>query len=180
MPYQLGHGLTYAIEVVSTTSNGNVTCRCKFCVYEGRDEVEDGVASHKRKQHSDIQYFTKSFHLGKYRNHHVGQHGASWMLYQLLSITEKKANFDDKIKHTNTLHMHMDLATDTLEFVISRSIAKTIIDDLFFWDDKQLDECNGNNSDDDMDVANAIACKAAKKASQKTNAMKLCDQQDDG
>jgi hypothetical protein len=76
--------------------------------------------------------------------------------------------------------MHMDLATDTLEFVISRSIAKTIIDDLFFWDDKQLDECNGNNSDDDMDAANAIACKAAKKASQKTNAMKLCDQQDDG
>jgi hypothetical protein len=31
-----------------------------------------------------------------------------------------------------------------------------------------------------MDAANAIAYKAAKKASQKTNAMKLCDQQDDG
>ncbi len=94
--------------------------------------MEDGAAGHKRKQHSDIQYFTKSFLPGKYRSHHVGQHGASWTLYQSLSITEKKANFDDKIKHTNTLHTHMDLATDTFEFVISRSIAKTIIDDLFF------------------------------------------------
>jgi hypothetical protein len=131
-PYQPEHGLMYTIEVVSTASNGNVTCRCKFCVYEGCDEVEVGVAGRKRKQRSDIQYFTKSFLPGKYRNHHVGQHGASWTLYQLLSITEKKAYFDDKIKHTNTLHVHMDLATDTLEFVISRSIVETIIGDLFF------------------------------------------------
>ncbi|CAM6072481.1 unnamed protein product [Sphagnum tenellum] len=66
------HGLTYAIKVVSTTSNGDVICRCKFCVYEGRDEVEVGVAGHKHKQCSDIQYFTKPFLPGKYRSHHVG------------------------------------------------------------------------------------------------------------
>jgi hypothetical protein len=44
-----------------------------------------------------------------------------------LSIIEKKAYFDGKIKHTNTLHTHMDLATDTLEFVINRNIAEMII-----------------------------------------------------
>ncbi len=48
-PYQPGHGLTYAIEVVSTASNGDVICRCKFYVYEGHDEVEVGVVSRKRK-----------------------------------------------------------------------------------------------------------------------------------
>lgn len=174
-PYQLGHGLMYAIKVVLIASNDNVTCRCKFCVYKGCDEVEVDVASRKRKQRSNILYFTKSFLPSKYHNHHVGQHGASWTLYRSLSITENKAYFDDKIKHTNTLHVHMDLAMDTLKFVISKSIAKMIIDNLFFQDDKQLDKCSSNNSDDDMDVANAIAHKAAKKANQKTNAMRLCD-----
>ncbi|CAK9874809.1 unnamed protein product [Sphagnum jensenii] len=113
MPYQPGHGLTYAIKVVSMASNGDLICRCKFCVYEGHDEVEVGVAGRKHKQCSNIQYFSKPFLLGKYRNHHVRQHGASWTLYQSLLVTEKKAYFDGKIKHTNTLHTHMDLATDT-------------------------------------------------------------------
>jgi hypothetical protein len=172
--------LTYAIKVVSTTSNGDVTCRCKFCVYEGRNEVEVGIVGCKRKQRSDIQYFTKLFLLGKYRSHHVRQHGASWTLYQLFSVIEKKAYFDDKIKHTNTLHAHMDLATDTLEFVISRSIVKTIINDLFFRDDEQFDECSNNDNDDNVDAAVAIAYKVAKKANQKTNVMRLFDQQDNG
>jgi hypothetical protein len=86
--------------------------------------VEVSIVGHKRKQRSDIQYFTKPFFLGKCRHHHVRQHGASWMFYQLLSLTEKKGYFDDKIKHTNTLHMHMDLATDTLKFVIKRASLK--------------------------------------------------------
>ncbi|CAM6024322.1 unnamed protein product [Sphagnum balticum] len=169
-PYQPRHGLTYAIEVVSMASNGDMTCQCKFYVYE----VEVGVVGRKRKQRSDIQYFTKPFLPG----HHVGQHGASWTLYQLLLVTKKKAYFDDKIKHTNTLHAHMDMATDTFKFVIRRSIVETIIDDLFFRDDEQFDECSGN--DDDVDAAVAIACKVAKKANQKTNAMRLFDQQDNG
>ncbi|CAM6017355.1 unnamed protein product [Sphagnum balticum] len=70
----------------------------------------------------------------------------------------------------------MDLA----EFVISRNIIETIIGDLFFRDDEQLDECSDNNSDDDVDAAVTIACKVAKKANQKTNAMRLFDQQDNG
>jgi hypothetical protein len=179
-PYQLGHGLMYAIEVVSMTSNGEVTCRCKFCVYEGRDEVEVSVVGCKCKQCSDIRYFTKPFLPGKYCSHRVGQHGASWMLYQLLFVTEKKAYFHGKIKRTNMLHAHMDLATDMLEFVIRRSIVETIISDLFFRDDEQLDECNGNDSDDNMDAAVAIAYKVAKQANQKTNVMTLFDQRDNG
>jgi len=58
----------------------------------------------------------------------------------------------------------MDLAIDTFKFIISRSIAETIIDDLFFRDDEQLDECNGNDNDDDVDTADAITRKVAKKA----------------
>ncbi|CAM6017989.1 unnamed protein product [Sphagnum balticum] len=72
----------------------------------------------------------------------------------------------------------MDLATDTLEFVINISIVETIISDLFFRDDEQLDKCSGNDSDDDMDATVEIDCKVAKKANQKTNAMRLFDQQD--
>ncbi len=90
--------------------------------------------------------------------------------------TKKKAYFDDKVKHTNTLHVHMDLAMDTLEFVIRRSIAETIISDLFFRDDEQFDECSDDDNDDNVDVADAIARKAIKKANQKTNAMRLFDQ----
>jgi hypothetical protein len=165
----------YAIEVVSTVSNSNVTCRCKFCVYEGREEVEVGVTSCKCKQRSDIQYFTKSFFLGKYRSHHVRQYEASWTFYQSLSVTEKKGYFDGKIKHIDMLYAHMDLVTDMLEFIINISIIKIIIGDLFFRDDEQLDECNNDDIDDDVDVADAIARKATKKANQKTNVMRLFD-----
>ncbi len=48
-PYQPGHGLMYAIEVVLTASNGDVTCQCKFYVYEGRNEVEVGIVGRKCK-----------------------------------------------------------------------------------------------------------------------------------
>ncbi len=44
-PYQPRHDLTYAIEVISMGSNGDVTCQCKFYVYE----VEVGVTGRKRK-----------------------------------------------------------------------------------------------------------------------------------
>jgi hypothetical protein len=74
----------------------------------------------------------------------------------------------------------MDLAIDTFEFIINRTIVETIIDDMFFRDDEQFDECNGNDSDDNVDATIAITCKVAKKANQKTNAMKLFDQQDNG
>jgi len=58
----------------------------------------------------------------------------------------------------------MDLAMDTLEFVIRRSIAEMIINDLFFRDNEQFNECSDNDNDNDMDMADAIARKAIKKA----------------
>ncbi len=38
-PWQPAHGLEYALEVVNTAGNGDITVRCMFCVYEGRDSV---------------------------------------------------------------------------------------------------------------------------------------------
>ncbi len=57
-PWQPAHGLEYALEVVSTTSNDNITVWCIFCVYEGRDNVVvDGNSTRKRKSRNDIKYF---------------------------------------------------------------------------------------------------------------------------
>jgi hypothetical protein len=54
-PWQPTHGLEYALEVVSTTSNGNVIVRCMFCVYEGRDSVVlNDSSTRKRKSRNDI------------------------------------------------------------------------------------------------------------------------------
>lgn len=72
MSYQCSDTLDFALEVISTTANGNVTARCKFCLYEGQDVVQLGDnLTCKRKHRSDIQYFTKSFNLHKYRSHHA-------------------------------------------------------------------------------------------------------------
>ncbi|CAK9234576.1 unnamed protein product [Sphagnum troendelagicum] len=84
-PFKKSHTLDFALEVVSTDSRGDVSVQCLFCLYEGRQVVEVGVAGRKRKQRNDIQYFTKSFAPFKYRSHHLGQHAASWTEYQMLS-----------------------------------------------------------------------------------------------
>ncbi len=71
--------LDFALEVILTATNGNVTTECKFCLYEGRDVVQLGdnlICKHKH--HSDIQYFTKPFNSHKYHSHHAGQHKESW------------------------------------------------------------------------------------------------------
>jgi hypothetical protein len=165
-PYQHSHSLDFTLEVVSTAANGDVTAKCKFCMYEGWDVVQhNGNSTHKCKHCSDIQYFTKSFNPHKYRSHHAGQHKESWAWYQTLSVEDKKQFFDAKIPVTNTLHQHMDLAIDTLTFLINAPIVETIIGDMFFHNDKQLHEFN--------DIAETIAKKATTKAKQKVNAMKL-------
>jgi hypothetical protein len=61
---------------------------------------------------------------------------------------------------------------DKLVFDISARIVRTIIGDLFFCDDDVLAN-TVNDDDNDDDVANAITKKAAKKAKEKTNALKL-------
>jgi hypothetical protein len=48
-PFQKAHELTYAVKEVSKDARGNVTVRCLFCVYEGHDIVEVGIAGRKRK-----------------------------------------------------------------------------------------------------------------------------------
>lgn len=59
-------------------------------------------------------------------------------------VEDKKQFFDAKIPNTNTLHQHMDLATDTLRIFINAPIVETIVNDLFFCDNKQLHEFNDN------------------------------------
>jgi hypothetical protein len=44
-PFQKAHALDFALEVVSTDARGDVTVRCLFCLFEGRDVVEIGVAA---------------------------------------------------------------------------------------------------------------------------------------
>jgi hypothetical protein len=95
----------------------------------------------------------------------------------MLSVEDKKQFFDAKIPVTNTLHQHMDLAINTLTFLINAPIIETIVGDLFFYDDEQLHEFDNEESNDD--VAEAIAKKAATKAKQKVNAMKLFVQNED-
>jgi hypothetical protein len=62
----------------------------------------------------------------------------------------------------------MTMKDDKLVFDISANIVDTIIGDLFFRDDEVLANADGNGDSDD-DVANTIA----KKAKEKTNALKL-------
>lgn len=64
------HALEFVAEIVSTNARGSMTVRCKFCLHEGRNVIEVGMAGHKHKQCNNIKYFTKSFASFKYRNHH--------------------------------------------------------------------------------------------------------------
>jgi hypothetical protein len=170
-PWQPAHGLEYALEVVSTTGNGDITVRCMFCVYEGRDNiVVDGSSTRTCKSRNDIKYFLKPFLPHKYRSHHDGQHAESWALYKAATKNDKQHFFDNKIKVVNTLHWYMDLDNDILAFMINASIVNMIIGDIFFWDDEVV--VDSDDADDD-DVVGATAKKAAKKLKEKTNAMKL-------
>jgi hypothetical protein len=93
MPFQPGHTLEYAVEVVSRDAKGSTTCWCLFCVHEGRDEVEIGQNGRKRERTAQIKMFTTPFYPHKYRSHHESQHVESWVLYQDLSKANKKQYF---------------------------------------------------------------------------------------
>jgi hypothetical protein len=170
-PFQPKHKLVYALELVSTDGNGDVTLRCLFCLHDGRD-VHEVVAgsSRKRKSRCDIKYFKKPFLPHKYRSHHSTQHAESWERYQASSTEEKKGFFVGKIKNVNTMHRHMDLAADTLTFTVKASIVESIIGDLFFRDHEDV---NDFGSDSDDDVVGAEAKKAARMIKEKKNAMRL-------
>ncbi len=89
-PWQPAHRLEYALEVVNTTGNDDITIRCMFCVYEGRNSiVVDDNLTRKRKSHNNIKYFLKPFLPHKYRSHHDGQHVESWALYKAVAKKDK-------------------------------------------------------------------------------------------
>jgi hypothetical protein len=71
----------------------------------------------------------------------------------------------------------MDLATDTLTFLINVPIVDMIVGNLFFRNDEQLHKFDNKESDDN--IAKMIAKKAATKVKQKANAMKLFVQNED-
>ncbi len=144
--------------------NGDVIVRCLFCLHEGRDVIEVGVAGRKCKECGNIKYFTKLFASFKYYSHHEGQHASSWMEYQGLSIDQKKQYFVGHIKLTNMLHHHFDLDVDTLQFSISSNIVETIIDNLFFRDDEQFDDiANSQDDQDKQNVGDRVRKKLVKK-----------------
>jgi len=135
-------------------------------------------STRKRKSRTDIKYFKKPFFPHQYRSHHTGQHAESWEKYQAASKEEKKRFFDGKVKAVNTLHRHMDLASDTLIFRIKSSIVDSIIGDLFFRDHEAIYDFDSDSSDDD-DVAGADARKAARISKQKVNALKLFERMEE-
>jgi hypothetical protein len=49
---------------------------------------------------------------------------------------DKKEYFKSKVKRINILNQHMDLTVDSIKFVILANIVDTIIDDIFFRNDK--------------------------------------------
>ncbi|CAK9269226.1 unnamed protein product [Sphagnum jensenii] len=71
-----------------------------------------------------------------------------------MSNQDKKEYFKSKVKRINTLHQHMDLTADSIEFVILADIVDTIIGDIFFRNDEQL--LHDNNSDDDTTTVKTV------------------------
>ncbi|KAH8963535.1 hypothetical protein BDL97_04G017200 [Sphagnum fallax] len=126
-PFQPGHALEYAVEVVSRDAKGSATCWCLFYVHEGRDEVEIGQNGHKRKRTTQIKMFTAPFYPHK---------TTSWC---------------------STCARIVDM----------------IINNLFFHDDEVLANADSDDDNSDDDLASAIAKKVARKAKEKTNALKL-------
>jgi hypothetical protein len=67
----------------------------------------------------------------------------------------------------------MTVKDDKLVFDISARIVDTIIGNLFFRDDEVLANADSDDDDSDDDLASVIAKKVARKAKEKTNALKL-------
>jgi len=76
----------------------------------------------------------------------------------------------DKEKAGNTLHRHITLAGEKRTYTIHRRIVDTIIGEMFFRGDAPSDDSKSDTEDNMGDKATA---KAAKKAKEKQNALKL-------
>jgi len=143
--------------------------RCLFYVHKGREVVSVGAGS-SRKRTDKIKYFNASFQPHKYRNHHEGQHAASWEEYQKLSKEDKAKYFDNKNKLTETLHTFIDLSEDSVTYTINASIVEVIIGKLFF---RKGDDANNDNDDEEDMDKQAIVKNAVLLTKQKQHVMKL-------
>jgi hypothetical protein len=94
-----------------------------------------------------------------------------------MSEKDKKEYFKSKMKRINTLHQHIYLTADSIDYLISADIVETIIGNLFFRDDEQLND--DNNDNDDTGAAETIAKKVANRFIKKVNAMKMFVKQPD-
>ncbi|RHY88241.1 hypothetical protein DYB26_011715 [Aphanomyces astaci] len=143
-PFQSKHYLEFGLEIVSRDQHGNPMVRGNFCTFEGRDKVEitEG-GTRKRKSRVDVKYFTKPFTPLNYRSHLNGQHKESWEAYQQIS---------------NTLHVHMDLTSDSIEYTIKAPIVDTIIGGLFFNAEAiQEEDCDDAGEDHGERASNGAA-----------------------
>ncbi|CAI5725171.1 unnamed protein product [Hyaloperonospora brassicae] len=76
----------------------------------------------------------------------------------------------DKVQSANTLHIHMDPTSDTIEYTINAPIVQTIIGELFF----NTDAIEAHSDDEEEeDVASAAFHRIVKLAKQKKHAMLL-------
>ena len=117
-PFQSKYCLEFGLDIVSRDKFGNPTVRCNFCAFEARQVNFHEGGTRKRKSRDDTKYFTKPFAPLNYRCHLNGQHKESWEAYQQCSTSAKMAYFKDKFQSANTLHIHIDLTSDTIEYTI--------------------------------------------------------------
>ncbi|CAI5717146.1 unnamed protein product [Hyaloperonospora brassicae] len=97
-------------------------------------------------------------------------HKESWEAYQHCSTSAKMAYFKDKVQSANTLHIHMDLTSETIDYTIKAPIVQTIIGELFF--NTEVIEAHSDDEAEE-DVASAAFHRIAKLSKQKKHAMLL-------
>ena len=80
------------------------------------------------------------------------------------------AYFKDKVQSANTLHIQMDLTSDTIEYTIKAPIVQKIIEELFF--NTEAIEAHSDDEEEE-DVSSTAFHRIAKLAKQKKHAMLL-------
>jgi hypothetical protein len=105
------------------------------------------------------------------------QYVETWEEYNELFVNDKKTYFDGKVKHANTMHMHIDTTQDAIYFTISLPIIDVIIKEMFYRDNNQIladvDEVDDEDEEDHHTNMERIRKKAKNKIDLKHNGMKL-------
>ena len=85
-----------------------------------------------------MKYWRPPFHTDLFRKHLESQHSSQWREYQLLTRSDKKTFFDNKLEFKDTLKTF--LQTDNslpITFTIDSNIVEDIIGDMFFHPEDQ-------------------------------------------